>query len=302
MDSEWAGPRRWAEAGEFDAFEEFLRNFFRNGGISGLWGCQRMFEEFTTAPAWQARGRFESFIQEFEAWHHEVPGATLDDVDQPRVGNPWGYDIDGRLVVEPAFEYHFLALRIRDLVADMAQPVVMEIGGGFGGLARQILRLVPGVRYVGLDLPENVIVQSWYLSRSLPDHRIGFNNLDLANGKGLTNVDALILPNWALPDLKFSRLDAIVNVHSFGEMNRSTLETYFTEFLRLRPEWIFHDNLGSPRRDNLYGVPATDYPPLHGYRLVSSCESRWPKYGQHNSYPCREFLFRVCRSALGRAN
>jgi putative sugar O-methyltransferase len=158
-----------------------------------------MFEEFTTAPAWQARSRLKSFIQEFEAWRREVPGATLDDVDQPRVGNPWGYNMDGPLVVEPAFEYHFLALRIRDLVADMAQPVVMEIGGGFGGLARQILRLVPGVRYVGLDLPENVIIQSWYLSRSLPDHRIGFNNLNFANGEGPANVNALILPNWALP-------------------------------------------------------------------------------------------------------
>jgi hypothetical protein len=78
-----------------------------------------MFEEFTTAPAWQARSRLKSFIQEFEAWRREVPGATLDDVDQPRVGNPWGYNMDGPLVVEPAFEYHFLALRIRDLVADM---------------------------------------------------------------------------------------------------------------------------------------------------------------------------------------
>lgn len=297
LDAEWAEPRKGLDAGDFGAFEAFLRNFFRDGGISGLWGGRGMFEEFRTAPPWKAQERLELFMRQFNTWRREVPGGNLDDLDQPRVGNPWGYDMSGRLVVEPAFEYHSLALRIRDLVADVGQPVVMEIGGGFGGLARQILRLVPGVRYIGLDLPENVILQSWYLARSLPDRRIGFDNLDLANRDGLTTVDALILPNWALSGLQSLQIDLVVNVHSFGEMSRSTLDAYFTQLLRLRPEWIFHDNLGSPRRDHVYGIPATDYPQLHGYRLVSSCESRWPRYDRRSPYPCREFLFHRGRSA-----
>lgn len=293
LDAEWSEPRERIEAGDLAAFEVFLRNFFRNGGISGLWGSRRMFDDFATAPRRSDLERLALFMRQFEAWRREVPGGNLDDLDEARVGNPWGYDVDGRLVVEPAFEYHTLALRIRDLVADAARPVVLEIGGGFGGLARQILRLIPGVRYVGLDLPENVVIQSWYLTRSLPDRRIVFDEVDKANRQDLTEVDALILPNWALADLRLSRLDVVVNVHSFGEMDRSTLETYFAEIIRLRPEWIFHDNLGSPRRDHIYGITATEYPPLHGYRLVASCESRWPRYDHHSPYPCRENLFRL---------
>ncbi len=293
LDAEWSEPRERIEAGDLAAFEVFLRNFFRNGGISGLWGSRRMFDDFATAPRRSDLERLALFMRQFEAWRREVPGGNLDDLDEARVGNPWGYDVDGRLVVEPAFEYHTLALRIRDLVADVARPVILEIGGGFGGLARQILRLVPGVRYVGLDLPENVIIQSWYLTRSLSDRRIGFDEIDKANQQDLTEVDALILPNWALADLRLSRLDVVVNVHSFGEMDCSTLEAYFAEIIRLRPEWIFHDNLGSPRRDHIYGITATEYPPLHGYRLVASCESRWPRYDHHSPYPCRENLFRL---------
>lgn len=302
LDDEWSGPRGWLEAGDVTAFEGFLRNFFRNGGISGLWGNRRMFDDFASPPhCWSDLDRLAMFVKQFGAWRREVPGGDLDDLDEVRVGNPWGYDVDGRLVVEPTFEYHTLALRIRDLVAGVARPIILEIGGGFGGLARQILRLVPGVRYIGLDLPENVVIQSWYLTRSLPDRRINFGAGEGANRPDLGETDALILPNWALADLHLTRLDAVVNVHSFGEMDYGTLDTYFTEIVRLRPEWVFHENLGSPRRDGIYGISSVEYPPLHGYRLVASCESRWPRYDRHSAYPCRESLFQSHESA-SRAN
>jgi putative sugar O-methyltransferase len=295
LETEWSGPRKWLEADDFAAFEAFLRNFFRNGVISGFWDDRHMFDQFVAAPQSSDLKRLVMFLRQFETWRCEIPGGNLDDLDEARVGNPWGYDVDGRLVVEPAFEYHTLALRIRDLVADVTHPVILEIGGGFGGLARQILRLIPGVRYIGLDLPENVIIQSWYLTRSLPDRRIRVNEIDKAN-QALTEADALLLPNWAIADLDVSRLDVIVNAHSFGEMDPGTLDTYFAEFMRLRPEWIFHDNLGSPRGDGLYGISSTEYPSLHGYQMVASCESRWPRYDRHSAYPCRENLFRLLRS------
>jgi putative sugar O-methyltransferase len=292
LDSEWSGPRAALEAGDLTTFETFLRNCFRNGGISGLWGDRRMFEEFAAQSGGSALQRLALFVQQFETWRREVSQANLDDLDEPRVGNPWGYDIDGRLVVEPSFEYHALALRIRELVADVARPVVLEIGGGFGGLARQILRLIPGIRYIGLDLPENVIIQSWYLSRSLGDRRIAVDDVSRANQEGLGDLDALILPNWTLPQLRLSQLHVVINVHSFGEMSRNTLDSYFAEIMRMRPEWIFHDNLGSPRRDDVYGISSTEYPALDGYRLIASSESRWPRYNHRSAYPCRENLFR----------
>jgi putative sugar O-methyltransferase len=301
LDAEWAAPRRWLEADDWQSFEKFLRNFFRSGGISGLWGNRDMFHNFLNASIWSDVERLAVFVRQYKAWRREVASGNLDDLNESGVGNPWGYDVDGRLVIEPAFEYHALALRIRELVAGESNPVVLEIGGGFGGLARQVLRLIPGVRYLGLDLPENVIIQSWYLTRSLPRLRIGTDCAEVLNRQDWGGLDAAILPNWALTDLRPPRLDVVVNVHSFGEMNRSTLGVYFAEINRLRPLWVFHDNLGSPRRDNLYGIPASEYPALCGYHLVASCESRWPRYDHRSSYPCRENLFRLAES-LSRAD
>jgi hypothetical protein len=288
LDSEWSAARAAIEIDDAPAFEKFLRNFFRNGGISGLWGDRRMFDIFANESPWSGIQRLSLFIRQFETWRREVPTGSIDDLDEPRVGNPWGYEMDGRLIVEPSLEYHAQAQRIRDLVADVEHPVVLEIGGGFGGLARQIFRQIPGVRYIGLDLPENVVIQSWYLKRSRPDLRIAINQPEEANNLDHGNFDAAILPNWELPKLQLNRLNVVVNVRSFGEMNQSTLQAYFSEIVRLRPDWIFHENLGSPRRDNVYGT--SDYPPLLGYRSILSCESRWPRYNHRSQYPCRENL------------
>lgn len=290
LSTEWAGPREWLENGDSAAFEVFLRNFFRNGGISGLWGSRGMFDNFVTESRWGDLGRIALFMRQFEAWRRDIPGSTLDELDAPRVGNPWGYDMDGRLVIEPAFEYHSIASRLRNLVADVEHPVVLEIGGGFGGQGHQILRQIPGVRYIGVDLPENVIIQSWYLKRSLPSLRVGVDEVNRANDEDLTEVDALLLPNWTLAELRLKRVDVVLNVRSFGEMSSSTLDGYFTEITRLRPEWVYHENLSSPRLDGRYGISSTEYPTLRGYRLVASCESRWPRYGHRSAYPCRENL------------
>lgn len=292
LDAEWSVLHERMEVGDTLPFEAFLRNFFRDGGISGLWGGREMFTNFATESGLKEVGRLALFVRQFEAWHREVRVSTLDDLDEPRVGNPWGYNVEGRLVIEPAFEYHTLALQVRKLVADVEYPVILEIGGGFGGLARQLLRMIPGLRYIGLDLPENCIIQSWYLTRSLPDRRVRVDELGGGNQQNMAEVDALLLPNWELARLKLSRLDVLLNVHSFGEMSHETLEAYFADIIRLQPEWIFHDNLSSPRRDGLYGIPSSEYPPLKGYKLVASCESRWPRYDHRSAYPCRETLFR----------
>ena len=156
------------------------------------------------------------------------------------------------------------------------------------------MRGMPNVHYIGIDLPENILVQSWYLKNTLPDRRVAFQtDADMSD---ITEADALPLRNWAIERLNLPRLDLVVNVHSFGEMNLASLEAYFGEIVRLAPEWVFHDNLAAPRRDSLYGIPSSEYPALPGYQLIAACESRWPRYDPSSLYPCREQLFQRIRS------
>jgi hypothetical protein len=294
LDAEWAGARNAIEAQRWREFDQFLGNFFRNGAISGLWGGDSMFCKYTAVDRWGDFSRLALFLRQFRAWRREAPnGGELKDLDQPRIGNPWGYNIDGNLVIEPAFEYHELAARVQRILAGgEGNPVVLEVGGGFGGFAQQLLRTIPGVRYIGVDLPENVIIQAWYLSRCFRHLNVKFDDPSAADG----SVDAEILPNWALRAIRPPRVDLVVNVRSFGEMRRETLEAYFAQLERINPKWIYHENIGAERGDNLYGVPSTEYPLLKRYCLVASNESRWPRYNRHSAYPCRENLYHRFRS------
>jgi putative sugar O-methyltransferase len=292
LEAEWAQARSAIEAQQWADFDAFLRNFFRNGGISGLWGGTSMFCNFIRADPWADFDRTALFLRQFKAWRREVLGGKLEDLDQPRVGNPWGYDIGGRLVIEPAFEYHELAVRVQRILAGVDHnPVVLEVGGGFGGFSRQLIRMIPGVRYIGVDLPENVVIQSWYLTRCFRQLKVAFNDISAVDG----GADAVILPNWSLREIQPLKVDFVINVHSFGEMSRETLNAYFQQLERINPEWIYHENIAWERSDGLYGLPSTDYPLLTRYRLIASNESRWPRYNRHSAYPCRENLYRRLR-------
>jgi putative sugar O-methyltransferase len=197
--------------------------------------------------------------------------------------------VDGHILIEPSFEYNLLAQQMAALLEGTESPVVLEIGGGFGGLARQLLRAIPDLRYIGLDLPENLVLQAWYLGNAVPASRVEFSSA--LEGAENSSPGAALLPNWAIEHLKLSKLDLVINVRSFGEMTYATLGAYFSQIRRLSPTWIFHENLSGPRKDRIYGVSSTRYPLLEGYRRVISCESRWPKYNHASPYPCREELY-----------
>src|ERR1017187_7338642 len=67
------------------------------------------------------------------------PDAPVAELDAPRIGNPWGYNFSGMVLLEPVFEYHFQADYFRKLLRDIDVPIVLEIGGGFGALACHLL-------------------------------------------------------------------------------------------------------------------------------------------------------------------
>jgi hypothetical protein len=288
LEADWSEGRSAIQSQNWAGLDDFLKNFFRNGGISGVWGSGQMLHDFVEIDPWEDSLRLAMFLRQLKAWKREIPGRDMSELDHPRIGNPWGYDVDGKLVIEPEFEYHELANRIKGILAGVADPVVIEIGGGFGGFATQLLKTIPGVRYLGFDLPENVIIQSYNLTRCFPNLKVAFNDVGSIDG----NSEAIILPNWSLREARPRKVDLILNVRSFAEMSRETLAAYFEQIDRIDPEWIYHENVTGTRKDGSHGVSATDYPLLTRYSLITSNESRWPRYGRGSAYPCREYLYR----------
>jgi hypothetical protein len=91
-------------------------------------------------------------------------------VSFPRVGSPYGFDAEGCLITMESPEHIYVGARIREAVRvhlpEVVAPEVIEIGGGFGGLAYYLLRLLPSISaYTIVDLPIVNVLQGYFLGR-----------------------------------------------------------------------------------------------------------------------------------------
>ena len=279
---------------DHEAVAGFLRNFFRNEGIYGLWTSEtNPFRTFCSMGKSLQQKRELLIKRQYLAWKDSLPSVSLKELDAPRVGNPWGYIFDDYLLYEPVFEYNYQAHYFSKLLNDIKTPTIIEIGGGFGGLAHHLLSYHPSIKYIGFDLPENIFIQTYYLSCIFPNARIltyqeGTPPLTL---KQLNDYDIVLLPNFELKRAESLIADLIINVRSLSEMSSETITEYLTQVDRLGRLFFFHENIYGRRKDELFGISSAEFSPLRNFTQISSSESRWPRYNKDSHYPCRENLF-----------
>jgi putative sugar O-methyltransferase len=282
--------------GDMEMIAGYLRNFFRNEGISGLWTGVDAYDNFCRSGKFSQALRANSMIQQYLVWRENLPFIPVKELDAPRVGNPWGYRFQGMLLYEPVFTYNFQAHYFDQLLCGLQTPVILEIGGGFGGLAHHLLSGNPRIKYIGLDLPENILIQTYYLSSIFPDAKILTYVKDSSpiDHNILEHYDIVLLPNFELPSIASGIIDLIVNVRSLSEMSRDTISEYYMQIDRIGRLFYFQENLFKGNKEAMTNrIPMTEYPSLRNFTLVSSSESRWPKY-QRNSwfrFICRENLY-----------
>lgn len=293
LQSGWRRYRDAVHRGNYGEVAPLLRNFFRNEGIAGIWADQEVFATFRDLRGAAALFSAGQMMRQYLVWRELCPDVDVRELDAPAIGNPWGYRFGPSLVYQPAFEYHFQARQLRSLLEDRPNPVVLEIGGGFGGLAYHLRRALPAVKYVGFDLPENLLVQDYYLSAAFPAARVLRYARDLTSlpRSVLADYDIVLLPNFLLPRVESGLADLVVNVRSLSEMSAETIAEYFHQLSRLVRRYFLHENLSGPRGDGYFGIPCDRFPPLPGFIRVASHESRWPRYQRDSAYPCREELF-----------
>jgi putative sugar O-methyltransferase len=299
LESEWGKYHEACRTENIAVIAPFLRNFFRNEGLSGFWGNDRMFELFAGCDGLSGLRRAHLMSMQFEAWRAELPSEPVSKLAAPKIGNPWGYVIEGQLVYEPVCEYHYQAHYFSRLLTEIAKPVILEIGGGFGGLAYYILKRIPGVTYLGFDLPENIFLQSYYLSCAFPELKILTYDASMTalTRDTIAAYDIVLLPNFMLQHVESAAVDLAVNVRSLSEMPAQTISEYLRQIDRVSRLYFFHENIFKPRADSYHGIVTSEFPPLCNFLLVAESESRWPRYRRDTGYPCHEHLY-VHRSAV----
>ncbi len=175
----------------------------------------------------------------FLAWMYrdlarQVPADIIQRVSDCPVGRPFHLlTPKGRWLTEPVLRHAYY-------VGQLAQSLppsywdgaaVLEIGAGYGSLARLLKRFFPHIRYVMTDLPERLVLQAYYLVHSFPGAT--FDIIDGTSNTGQPTADFTFVPTWRLADIPDRSIDIVVNTQSMQEMKLEQVDYYLAHVERM---------------------------------------------------------------------
>jgi putative sugar O-methyltransferase len=102
---------------------------------------------------------------------------------------------------------------------------ICEIGAGYGLLASMLHQLFNVKSYTVIDLPQNLYLTSLYLTSLYPDKSIQFINRKHEVQKSLQELNFVFAGDLGMLDSDYD-FDLILNIDSFGEMNREAASEY----------------------------------------------------------------------------
>ena len=161
----------------------------------------------------------------------------------PQVGNPFGLFYNGQIIPIEAIRYKYYATEILSLLGDVNNPVICEIGTGTGGQVFQIMSNTDrDITYISLDIPEVVVLASFFLMRALPWKKFLLYGEDSLDTNKLRKYDIILMPNFTSPKLGKESIDLFYNSCSFSEMDRGSVEEYISNIERQCRKYFFHIN------------------------------------------------------------
>jgi putative sugar O-methyltransferase len=159
-------------------------------------------------------------------------------ISRPRQLGEIGWNVDGRTLSYDSYVYlERLAMmhecgvidRLRQIAAAGRTPFIVEIGGGFGGLAYHLARIIPQARIVIVDIPESLIFSSLYLSLLLPKRAHVLVSPEVAGQPFVPeSAGCTFVPNYLFDRLIETgpKFDLAINTLSMSEMDAPQVEYY----------------------------------------------------------------------------
>ncbi len=189
------------------------------------------------------------------ARHLDRLGFPLDDLDpflheSPMASRNVAYTHAGRRL-STAFLYYLSAALTATRHAGAAKAT-LEIGGGYGGLARILKILDPGRAITLVDMPESLWFAYVFLRSSFPDATFVCVTPESASRADAANFDFMLVPTNALSVLSGRRFDLAFNSQSLSEMRTETYDC-FMELLQDRTDtrWFYNLNRFGRHEDGL---------------------------------------------------
>lgn len=216
-------------AGDIEQLGRSYANFFRDPCCAGLISAPPGLPihgsgaPVRTKPA---RAYLGELLDRIDYWKAITQGQfDVSSLTGPPVGNPFGVDIDGTLVTLGAPYQHYCAHRVIELLG-MNGRTVVEIGGGFGGMAYYLLRDRPGVAYLNFDVPESIALSSYYLMKSFPDLKFQLFGESPWNGETPMSANVALFPVFEIEKLRAASADVTFSSHAITDISEDLLGEY----------------------------------------------------------------------------
>jgi O-methyltransferase len=260
-------------AHDINSLREIYRNFFRDRCSAGLTGLP-----LARIAAGESVSNSSKYLHLIDAlhridlWTGRTAGRfVLADLTPPDIGNPFGVLINGVFVRNSSEDQHYCAHRIIELLGSAAVPVVVEIGGGFGGMAYYLIRDRPGVTYLNFDLPETIALASYYLLSAFPDAKATLYGEAELDAETLRRSQIILMPGFAMPQMPANSVDVAFNARILSDLSKASLHDYLAEIARITRGDLLHLNRteGSLAADAWF---ATNAP---YFKLAEKRRSEW---------------------------
>ena len=198
----------------------------------------------------QASGRIDEWVGRYWDLSRYLPNFLR--ISQPDRFGEAGWRFSGRLINHDAYVY-LERIALLDACGQLERisngtagrnPVILEIGGGFGGLAYHLRKLAMSVRYIIVDLPEALAFSALYLTTLFPEqHNV------IATSPGLIAKDVdrpgfTFVPNYFCHRFEESgiEIDLAINTLSMSEMPARQVTAYCEMIRRsLAPDGVFFE-------------------------------------------------------------
>jgi putative sugar O-methyltransferase len=268
----------------YQKLHSIFANFYREDCSDGLVGSYDMRNRyfgnnisFLNKLQWA-----NSAIHSFKVWSsRQITNEPISNLQSPNIGNPYGFYFNDQFVSCGLYQ-HFYASQIKRLLEKKANKSILELGGGFGGMAYFIIRDIPNCSYLDLDLPENIALTSFYLIKAFPQKNITlFGESDNLNEFKQGNK-IFLMPSFVVKELNSDSIDLVFNSYSLAEMSKETIEFYMSEFERLisKSGYFYHLNHNSKSlvKSDDFGIS------LEKFCLLFKIKGEWNINGDEYEY------------------
>ena len=161
------------------------------------------------------------------------------------IGNPFGITVDELCILPDAPRHYYYSKKITPLLnmANIKQPVIYEIGSGYGGLTSHLKEAYgKNSQIINIDLLPGLICCFYYLSKKGYEPILVNSDDHLTNEKGKLYLLPAELFDSKKETLKGVEPDLVFNSRSLCEMAEDTCNSYINWINTSNTKLFYHEN------------------------------------------------------------